>query len=83
MRLIKLQSKNCQPCNQLQKLLDCVSPLDRPATISYDVFDYPEVAKKYNIRAVPVLILEDNEGKELKRISGLPTVKELQSFLNL
>ena len=83
MHLIKLQMKNCQPCKQLQKLLDCVSPLERPATITYDLDDYPEVAKKYNVRSVPILILEDNEGKELKRLSGLPTVKELQAFLNL
>lgn len=83
MKLIKLQSSSCFPCKQLTKLIDCISPLDRPAMITYDVMDYPEVAKKYNIKAVPVLVLEDDEGKELSRLNGLPTANQLKNFLNV
>src|SRR5262249_56083754 len=41
-----------------------------------------EVARKYNIRTIPHLVLTDSYGTELARLRGLVSVQELAAAVN-
>jgi thioredoxin 1 len=45
-----------------------------------DIDENFEFAKKYNIRGVPTLVLEE-DGKELKRTSGVLMADKIEEFI--
>ena len=47
--------------------------------VEIDVDQQRDTAMKYNIRGVPVLVIEDDNGNELRRTVGNKT--QLQEFL--
>lgn len=55
--------------------------------LEVEVVDVDELGReglmKVNVKGVPTLILQDNQGNELKRKSGSLTKKQLQDFLGL
>lgn len=69
----------CPPCRTLSILIqswgDTTIPLE-----NVNVRQNTELARKYNIRAVPVLIKVDDNGNELQRIRGVK-VKEIKQML--
>jgi thioredoxin 1 len=46
-----------------------------------DIDENMELAKQYGIRGVPTLVLVDDEGKEIKRQSGVMMEAQLLEFL--
>lgn len=66
MKIIKLEKQGCNPCQMVQNFLDA----QEVAVEKVDVFDQPEIAMKYDIATVPVTILLDEEGNEVKRSNG-------------
>jgi thioredoxin 1 len=46
-----------------------------------DIDQNMDMAKQFNIRGVPTLVLVDDEGKELKRQSGMMAEDKLLEFL--
>ncbi|MFA1509889.1 thioredoxin family protein [Priestia aryabhattai] len=65
-QLIKLEQPNCRPCSEVSKFL----ANNGVAYITYDVTEKPEVAAEYGVMSVPVTILLDDQGKEIKRSIG-------------
>lgn len=66
MKLLKFEKVGCAPCTAMQRHLD-----NKGIEVEkVDVFERPEVAAKYNIGGVPVLMLVDDEGKEVSRVVG-------------
>jgi thioredoxin-like negative regulator of GroEL len=59
---------------------------DKPEVIQnvveIDVDEDPVAAAKYGIRGVPTLILVDDNGNELKRVSGALGTDKLLEFVN-
>ena len=49
--------------------------------VEIDVDQQRETAMKYNIRGVPVLVIEDDNGNELRRTVGNKNKTQLQEFL--
>ena len=78
MRLIKIGATWCAPCNVMDKRLKDFNACDYK---SYDVDDedYETVAviNKYNVRNVPVLVLEGDNGEELAKWVGAVSVDEI------
>ena len=78
MRLIKIGASWCGPCNLMDKRLKDFNACDYK---SYDVDDedYETVAviNKYNVRNVPVLVLEGDNGEELAKWVGAVSVDEI------
>jgi thioredoxin 1 len=65
-KILKLQQPNCAPCTMVSNWLDDNS-------VEYDVVDVterPEVATQYETMSVPVTVLLDDEGNEVKRSTG-------------
>lgn len=82
--LLKFGASWCMPCRVLEKSLE---GFDLCELKKYDIDDDDayDLAVKYGIRAVPVLILVDKDGTELKRWVGLQPIQtiknEISSFL--
>ncbi|QQO41078.1 thioredoxin [Bacillus phage 015DV002] len=66
MKLVKLEKHNCTGCELVENfLVNEAVPYDK-----VNVEENPEVAAEYGVMSVPVLILLDDEGKELQRSVG-------------
>lgn len=66
MKLLKLGKPGCLPCVQLSGFLDELG-------VNYEdinMLNEPDYAVKYNVMSNPVLILLDDEGKEVERVLG-------------
>ncbi|MCF7618555.1 thioredoxin family protein [Bacillus sonorensis] len=66
MKLIKLEQPSCNPCHLVSNYLN-------EKGIEYeaiDVTERPEVVAEYGVMGVPVSILLDGEGSEVKRSIG-------------
>ena len=79
MRLIKIGASWCGPCNLMDKRLKDFNACDYK---SYDVEDEDDetvaVIDEYNVRNVPVLVLEGDNGEELAKWVGAVSVDEIR-----
>lgn len=76
--LLKFQADWCSPCKQLSLIMKN-EDFGMPVTlidIDYDT----AMTTKYQIRGVPTLILLE-DGKEVKRMSGVKKLDELKQWL--
>ncbi|MEC2153254.1 thioredoxin domain-containing protein [Bacillus velezensis] len=76
MRLIKLEQPNCNPCKMVTNYLN-------DAGVEYEAVDVtqnPEVAAQYGVMGVPVTILLNEQGEEVKRSIGFKP-EELDELL--
>lgn len=80
MKLIKLSATWCGPCKMLANTLEDLD-LSGYEFVEIDVDQQRDTAMKYNIRGVPVLVIEDDNGNELRRTVGNKNKTQLLEFL--
>lgn len=80
--LIKFSSSWCTNCNTLSRVLYSI-PLGFTTLVEVDIDQEPDMAKAYNIRMLPTLILLDETGEEIKRCSGVKSKEFLLEFLDI
>ena len=78
MKLIKIYSKTCGPCKVLEKNLV-------ESGVDYDSVDVAseegeDIVEKYGVRAVPTLLLVDDNGTLLNKRTGILNVDEIKLF---
>ena len=78
MKLIKIYSKTCGPCKALEKNLV-------ESGVDYDSVDVAseegeDIVEKYGVRAVPTLLLVDDNGTLLNKRTGILNVDEIKLF---
>ena len=66
----------CGPCKMLKPILHRLNEEGTIEVEFYDIDEYSELAKEYEIKAVPTLICV-KENKEVKRIVGYKPAKEI------
>lgn len=69
----------CRPCKEFRPTLD---KLDSSRVTRYDVDVNVEERKKYEISAVPTIIIVNSEGIEVERFLGGASLETLSRFLN-
>lgn len=78
MKLIKIGATWCGPCQMMDTRLKNFTACDYK---SYDVDNEDDetlsVIDKYNVRNVPVLVLEGDNGEELKKWCGATALQEI------
>lgn len=81
MQILKFSASWCQPCKQLATVMasDEFKDLD---VKNIDIDDAVDIAKSYNIRSVPTLVVLDEKGSEIGRTTGGKTAGQLKEFLN-
>ncbi len=78
MKVIKITSLGCTSCVFMNKILSDIPELE---IVSYDYYDDNEIVKDFNIgRILPVLIFIDND-KEIARLAGEHSKKEVLEIL--
>ena len=80
-KLLIFSAKWCAPCLALSAQLAAINiPFD---TQYIDIDKEKDMATKYNIAAIPTLIIIDEpSGGELRKLVGVRPSKELEQFLN-
>lgn len=70
--MVDLGAKKCIPCKMMAPILEELQTeyKDRAAIVFLDVWENPEAASSYHIRAIPTQIFYDATGKEMKRHEG-------------
>jgi thioredoxin 1 len=81
MKALKFEASWCQPCKMLTKVMEDASEQITIQVDKIDIDENMELAKQYGIRGVPTLVLVDDEGKEIKRQSGVMMEAQLLEFL--
>ena len=74
-----LSTKTCPACQQMAKVLSDIDAKYSGQISTSHVYleDKPELARKYNVRYVPMLIFKDANGKERAREVGYRSLKEV------
>jgi thioredoxin 1 len=78
MKILKFYGEWCAPCKMLSVMLESVD-LGIPVE-NIDIDDNIELSMKYGIRGVPTMVLLNDDGVEIRRLTGLPTKAQLESL---
>lgn len=80
MKLLKFQAEWCGPCKTQTSI---IKNIEHKLNLPIDVIDIDEnleLARQYDVRAVPTLVLINEEG-EIKRHTGVLREPELLKFI--
>lgn len=80
MKVLKIYSRTCGPCKTLGSNLQLAGIPHE--SINVQSIQGEDIVAKYEIRAVPTLILVGDEGKVVKRHTGLLGIEDLKKFAN-
>jgi len=83
-KLLKFSARWCGPCKALTALFDDEKEVFDKAGVEVqeiDIDNHANLAKDYDVRAVPYLVLLDSENQVLKTHTGTLDVKELEEFV--
>jgi thioredoxin 1 len=70
--MVDLGAKKCIPCKMMAPILEELQSeyRERAAVIFIDVWENPEAAPRFSVRAIPTQIFYDVQGKEVTRHEG-------------
>ena len=78
-KVLRFTASWCQPCKGLAMNLASV---ETEVPIEIIDIDYdPDTTTKYMVRGVPTLVMLEDD-KEIRRVSGMKSTKELQEWIN-
>lgn len=79
MKVIKVYADWCGPCRELEKLLkECNIEHE---SVNIDSMDGEGLSLKYNIKSLPTLLVTDDEGNLLRKLSGMVPKEKLVKFI--
>lgn len=75
--LYKFSADWCQPCHTMAKIMKGMDYTEIDVETEYG----SELARKYGVRALPTLVVVDNNGNELKSKAGIMSKQALEEWL--
>lgn len=83
MKLIKVGAVWCPSCLIMASRINKIVEKNKIELTNYDYDIDKEVVIKYNVgNILPVLILIDDNDKEIGRLTGEQSLKKLEEFIN-
>lgn len=82
--LVDFYSTTCGPCRRLSPTIEKLATQykDRANVVKVNVDKVPELAGKYNINAIPAIVIFSSDGTETKRIIGYNAKKTYTAALD-
>lgn len=77
MKILKFYTPTCMPCRVLGKMLEKLDVEVEPIDATQDIAKVDE----YNVCTTPTLVFLDDEGKEVKRTTGMVTESTIKEIL--
>ena len=78
--LLKFYGEWCNPCKSLDGVIKNVN-LSQVEYENIDISQAPDVTAHYRVRAVPTMILLDEEDNEIKRFVGTMNAEALTKWI--
>jgi len=82
MKVLKFYADWCAPCKALTAIIEEHYKGDVPIE-SVNIEEYSDIALQYKVRGVPVCVLLDDDGNELKRQTGMMMIDQFEKFLQV
>jgi thiol:disulfide interchange protein len=83
--LVDFTATWCGPCKTMDELVFSSKAIVDAATdtifVKVDADAQRDIIKKYKVSAYPTLVMLDGTGKELKRVLGYQSIREMLTFL--
>ena len=79
-KVYKFSAEWCSGCKQLSNTFNAIGDTTISLT-DVDIDAEPALAKKYNVRSLPTLVIVDDMGQEIKRLVGNVPATKLHEFL--
>ena len=81
--ILHIQAAWVGPCKALTKTFENnKSKFKKIKRFKVDLDEHQELAKKYNIKSIPTILLFKDGNKEPKRLIGNKTLEELITFIS-
>lgn len=82
MKVLKFQASWCQPCKMLGRVIEDAKEQIKLPIEEVDIDENMELAKKYNVRGVPMLVVVDDNDNVVRTKSGYMNEKDLLEWVN-
>lgn len=82
MKVLKFYAEWCGPCKSLSSVIENYYTGDVPIE-SIDIDSNMDMAAQYQVRSVPLCVLLDDNGNELKRQTGVMMIDQFEDFLKV
>ena len=81
-KILRFTASWCGPCKAMATILESIKDDIKVPVEVVDIDVFPEVAANYYVRSVPTLILVNELGETLKKMSGVRSEPVLREWLN-
>lgn len=81
MKVLKFYADWCAPCKALSQLIESAGDKITVQIEEIDIDSNMERAIQYGVRSVPVMVVVDDDGEELRRHNGTLSEAALIDFL--
>lgn len=81
MKALKFYATWCGPCKSLSQIIEGAADKITVPIEEVDIDSNMDLAIEYGVRGVPVMVLLDDAGKEIRRQAGVMTEDKLLEFL--
>jgi len=71
----------CGPCKQLAPIVNNLISEGLPIT-KIDVDSNPDLSVQYSVRSIPTMVVLDENGIEVNKVSGARSSDEIKNLLN-
>jgi len=82
MKVLKFYADWCAPCKAQTKVIEQAKDKIKTKIEEVDIDNNIFLATQFNVRGVPIMVMVDDDEKEIKRISGFQPEEKLLEWLH-